>query len=496
MKPYILVIDEGTTGVRTMIFDRALGRVAKAYEKLTLSYPKPDWVEQSAQEVYEKTVATLKAAVAEGNIDPEDIACIGISTQRCTWVLWDKATGEPVTPMITWMDRRAIAWYETLKGRQDFQEKFPQHYQIIQPQQVSCCLSHTLRENEDLRKRMERGELLFGTVDTWVVYRLTRGAVFASNYSNASTTRVFNNLTMDWDRPFLEYLGVSPDMFPAFKYEADDYGVLDKGILGVEIPITGVGADQQSALFSQGCFTPWSVKSTNGTGSFVTFNIGEKYGGNRGLYSTVIAWKLRDQTRFMAEGFLPTAGVALEWLKDNMHMIESFQEADHIVARTPDSGGVYFSPALNGFRAPLNDATARAGFLGMSGSTTREHCVRAVMEAIGYANAHIMEDMQAHFNAPKLEVIKLSGGVAKSPLLGQMLANLTGARVEKPRSLEASAVGAAEFAGLQAGIYTLADLENLLPIETVYEPDQNREKHLEGFAKWKEAILRTTEWHI
>ena len=491
-----MVIDEGTTGVRTMIFDRALNLQAKAYETLNLMYPHPDFVEQSPAEVYERTVSTIKKAVLAGGIDPKEIECIGISTQRVTWVPWRRSDGEPLMNMATWMDRRGIPRHKELKADKEFERRFPEMYNSIQPQHIACGLGWHLRQDENLRRMMDAGELMFGTVDTWIVYKLTRGKVFASNASNAGTTRLIDNRTLNWNVEAMKYLGINPDMFPEVKNEADDYGMLDKDILGVEIPITGVVADQQSALFAQACLTPWTVKSTNGTGSFVTFNLGDKSMEGKGPYASIVGWKLPNQVRFMAEGFLPTAGSALEWLKNEAHLIDEFGELHGIIHSVPDSGGVFFSPALNGFRAPLNDATAKAGFLGISGGVKKAHLVRSVVEAIAFANAHVIEDIGKWFHVEKPETVKISGGVAQEELLGQLIANVVGTKVEKPVSLEASAIGAAEFAGIYAGIYTLEDIPRLLTVEKVYEPDANAQKDVETYEKWKKVIERTTKWEF
>ncbi|MGX8701665.1 FGGY family carbohydrate kinase [Caproiciproducens sp.] len=494
MKRYILVLDEGTTNVRTMIFDRSLNLVASSSSKLELNYPEQNHVEQSAEDIFDKTVSTMRDAVSKGGIDPNDIECVGISTQRVTWTVWKRDTGEPLHPMITWMDRRGISKFEELKQNKEFETRFPEVFHALQPQQNACSISWQLEKDPKFRSAMEDESICFGTVDTWVVYKLTGGKIFASNASNAGTTRLLDNATLTWNAPLLKFLGISEKMFPEVKNEADDYGRLTKDILGVEIPITGVVADQQSALFAQACLTPWSVKSTNGTGSFVTFNLGDACVKGKGPYASIVAWKLPDQVRFMAEGFLPTAGAALEWLMNRMHLIQSFDEINEIMARTPDSGGVYFSPALNGLRAPLNDASARAAFLGISGGTTREQCVRAVVESIGYANAQIIKDVCSNFGIRSLDSIKISGGVARESTLGQMIADITGTKVEQPTSLEASAIGAAEFAGIYTGAYSLKDIPDLLHIEKVFTPDQNTELYCKNYRNWEQAILRTTNW--
>jgi glycerol kinase len=493
VKKYILVIDVGTTLVRSIIFDKQLHIVANAYEKIDLIHPAPNHTEQSPLDVYQKTVAVIKRSVNEGGIEVGEIECIGLSTQRATWVAWRRDSGEPLMNMVVWMDRRAIDIQREYKNDPEFARRFPINHQIIQPQNVICTLTHVLRCQPHLRALMEKGELMLGTIDTWIVYKLTKGRVFASNASNASTTRLLKQDLVQWDEDLFRYAGFSPDMFCSIKNEADDYGLLDKDIVGREIPITGMVADQQGALFSQACLEPYSLKSTNGTGAFVTCNVGGVYPGMQAPLS-LVAWKLPGQLRYMLEGFLITAGAALEWLKNELGMISSFQEMDEITARTPSSEGVFFSPALSGFRAPLNDPTSRAAFLGLSVSTTRAHCVRAVMESIAFANCHIIEDMRAQLSISDLKVIRLSGGVARNGLLGQMIANIADVKVEKPLSLEASAVSAAQFAGICTGSYTVNNVHQGMTIEKIYEPDEKQQQHKRDFAAWKQAVNRTLDW--
>jgi glycerol kinase len=493
VKKYILVIDVGTTVVRSIIFDKQLRIAANAYEKIDLIHPEPNHTEQSPLDIYEKTVAVIKRSAAESGIEANEIECIGLSTQRATWVPWRRDNGAPLMNMVVWMDRRAIDIQREYKNDPEFAQRFPVNHHVIQPQNVICTLTHVLRRHPRLRALMEKGEIMFGTVDTWIIYKLTGGRVFASNASNASTTRLLKQDLVQWDQDLFRYAGFSPDMFCSIKNEADDYGLLDRDILGREIPITGMVADQQGALFGQACVEPYSLKSTNGTGSFVTCNVGGVYPGMRAPLS-LVAWKLPGQLRYMLEGFLITSGAALEWLKNELGMISSFKEVDEITARTPSSEGVFFSPALSGFRTPLNDPTARAAFLGISVSTTRAQCVRAVMESIAFANCHIIEDMRAQLNIPSLKVIRLSGGAARNDLLGQMIANIAGIKVEKPLSLEASAVSAALFAGIRTGSYSLGNAHRDMVIEKIYEPDDKQEQHQRDFAAWKQAINRTLDW--
>lgn len=496
MAEFILVIDEGTTGVRSMVFDRKRNIVSSAYEKLRLSYPDSLRVEQSGEEIYDKTVTTIRGAVEKAGIVPDDIACVGISTQRVTWALWDRATGELLMPMATWMDKRGSSVFKRLKEDKTFEARFPHLHAGLSPQQTPCAVLAFMEENPDIRERMAKGDICFGTVDTWVVYKLTGGKVFASSASNAGTTRILDNQTFDWNVAVFDYLGFNKDIFPEVKNEADDYGFLQADILGREIPITGVVADQQSALFAQACITPFSVKSTNGSGSFVTFNLGEKDLGGRGLYTSIVAWKLKDQVRFMAEGFLPTAGVALEWAKNDLGLCSDFEEMNRLIAETPTTRGVFFSPALSGLRAPLNDATARGAFLGLHGGTTRAHLLRAIIESIAYYNAFIIEDIKEKFEIETVQEVKLSGGVAKNPLLGQLIADITGSKIEQHASLEASAVGAACFAGIQAGLFNLEELEKEVEVVRAFTANENASATKQHYDAWKAAILRTMDWDV
>lgn len=498
MKRYVLVIDEGTTGVRAILFDSGFEIVSQHYEKLNVHYKKGGIVEESAAEIFDKAVLCGKTAIKEAGISPQEIDCLGVATQRVTWVFWDKETGEPVCDAVVWQDTRTRDMVPVVRADPDFRRICP--YSVNEVGIMSICISVPLylKNHPDVKAQLDAGKLLFGTMDTWLVWKLTKGKVFASDLSNASSTGATDVKTQKWDLNMLcNYAGLPENIFAELKACADDYGMTDAEFFGVEIPITGVVADQQSALFSQGCHEINTGKCTNGTGSFLTVNIGQSYperpeGGHQGVVP-LVAWKIGDTTDYMVEAICPTTGAVLEWAKDKLKLFDDIKEVDALAASVNDTNGVYFVPALTGLYSPYIDPTARASYIGISGSTCREHFIRATIESVAFAVCAIFEVLQQKF-ALNFKEIMISGGVSKSDIVAQNMANLLNMNVVRPKSLEATALGAAQLAAIYRGWLTKEDVRSMVQRYQVFTPNDQQQKYVDNYKIWLKAVDRSSHW--
>lgn len=500
MEKYILVIDEGTTGVRAILFNKDFSIVGQHYEKLQVDYRDGGIVEECADEIYDKTMICCRSVLKECGVDPEQLLTVGITTQRATWTLWDRKTGKTQHKMVTWQDSRSRDRISLVLGDERFQQICPEWAPAIRPLTITVALSGILDKNPELDKKMKAGELYFGTVDTWLVYKMTGGKVFATEPTNASIMigMLKNGEAVYPENLLHDYLGYPMDAFPEMKNCADDFGVVEPSFWGegVEalVPITGVIGDQQSSLFSQGCHEKNSGRVTNGTGSFFMVNLGDKLPEiPEGAAIPKVAWKIGNETNYSIEAICPTTGAVLEWMKANMGWLDDISKIDKIAASVPDNGGVYFVPALTGLHTPVLDMRARASYMGISGTTTKEHCVRATLESIGYVIGSCFEKLQREYGLD-MEEVKASGGVSKSEMVGQMMANLLNMKVERPVSVEATALGAAQMAALYLGQITKEDVKKMIVSQKTFTPDANAEKCKEDYQVWKKAVSRSQEW--
>lgn len=431
--------------------------------------------------------------MADLNINPEEILSAGITNQRTSWVLWDKETAEPVRNMVNWQDSRAMSLVKQLEDDPEFYNKFPLISQDIKPYYTPIALHHVMQHEPYIKELVDKDKVLIGTPDTWLIYKLTGGKVHATCASNASSMGCFLNEKVKWNDELMDYLSINKNIWPEIKDEADDYGVISKEILGAEIPILGVVADQQSALFAQGCHDENTVKCTNGTGTFITVNIGNEYKEIKPPFNILIAWKFGDKVTYMVEGHSITAGTAVDWMKDKVKLFDDINELNDIVDSVEDSGGTYFVPALSGYAHPYFDFNARGSFMGLSGGTTNTHMIRSVIESIAYSATYVLDSLREHNNVG-IEEIKISGGVTKSSILSQYIADLTGSKIERPVSLEASALGAVQFAAIKQGIVTPEDVKNNIEVDRYYEPRENTEKIHEDYKNWQRALERSLDW--
>lgn len=489
---YFLAIDEGTTSVRAVVFNEDLSPVGSCQIELTTYRPDQDCVELDAEEIYQKTVEVCRCAVKQAGIAPACIACCGITTQRSSWVLWDKETGVPAHKMVTWLDTRAKHSLASWKKDPEAMAAGGEDLALARPYTSYVALRHVLDHDAALAERVKKGELIFGTPDSFLLYRLTKEHVHRIAMSNGSHTGAML-LNGEWNHKLLNYFDLPLSLFPEICPESFVYGHMDASVLGVEIPITGVVADQQSALFSQGCLEEGDVKCTNGTGTFVTLNLGHEPKFSTEAFYTRVAWKLGDEVTYMTEGHSATCGVCVEWMRDHMKWFKSHKELEEMEFSVKDNHDVYFVPALQGMGTPYLNYGARGAFFGITGDTDATHMVRAVIEALAYAGANVCKSVQK-LHGVKMHQVKLSGGVSKNPLIGQYIANVLGVEVVVPDDMEASLLGAVEFAAMQTGTLTMDTIRSKFHIKKVYTPDDRAEVCKQEFARWLKAVDRVLDW--
>ncbi|MDO5734392.1 MAG: FGGY family carbohydrate kinase [Eubacteriales bacterium] len=488
MNQKIMVIDEGTTGVRTLIFDRKFNIVGQAYEKIDIDYGEDGRVEQSFDDIYHKTVLTMKRCLADHEILLEDIAAIGMTNQRLTWALWEREHGHLVHPAIVWQDQTG----DVTTADPEICSRFPRYAERLVPSSVSLKLERVIANcDAEAQELYKQGELCFGTVDTWLIYQLTGGECFATSSSNLSSIELASVEKGDWDYDLIDALGYPRKMFAEVKNEADCYGYLDEEILGKRIPIYGVVADQQSALFAQGCLEPNTVKCTNGTGSFITANLGQDYYAVKDPSYLRIAWTVDGKPTFMAERFVATTGAVMEWLVHHLRLMDDVKLIDLQSQLVPDNGGVYFIPALTGY---AHIKSARAAYMGVSGSTTKNHLIRAALEGVGFSIYNIFNDIRS-LTSMEFKSMKISGGLSQSNVLAQQMANLFDLDIIRQKTVEASALGAAEFAALKLGWIEYQDVETICETLSTFEPNERQEQEQKAYKMWLKALERCLDWY-
>ena len=470
--PNILVIDEGTTGTRAIIFDQQFQIVSQSYQEFTQYTPAENMVEHDAEEIYETSVKMCQKAMKEAGLTSDDIACIGITNQRNTAVLWDKNTGKPLYHALVWQDSRMGKECEQIKESPFFKELLETSGKVIAPHTNVLFLKWYMEHVPGVKEKIQTGELLFGTIDTWLVWKLTEGKVHATSYSNASSTGCMDVKKGTWYQKLFHYVDVPLSVFPEIRSESDNYGITT--VLGGSIPINGVIADQQSALFAQGCISAGTVKCTNGTGSFLDINIGQEFKASPGGVDTLIAWNLNGISTYAVEGFAAVTGSAVQWLRDGLKIIKDAKEIEPLASSVPDTNGVYLVPALSGLMAPHQDPFARGLIIGLTRGTTDAHIARATLEAIAFSIKDILNIVEQ--NGIKITEIKIDGGASKNNLLAQCLADYCDAEIVRPVSLEATALGAAYMAALYNNFIKIDDIRKAVQADSVFHPEMKKEK--------------------
>lgn len=494
-KKYVLALDQGTTSSRAIVFDETSSIVAVAQKEFRQIYPKPGWVEHNAEEIWSTQIGVAAEALAKAGIDPGDIAAIGITNQRETSVVWDKATGKPIYNAIVWQSRQTMDICNELKAR-GLEPSFRQKTGLVvdayfSGTKVKWILDHV----EGARERAANGEILFGTIDSWLIWKLTAGKVHVTDYSNASRTLLYNIHELKWDADLLAALDVPAAMLPEVRPSSEVYGETDPAVfLGAAVPIAGAAGDQQAALFGQTCFQPGMAKNTYGTGCFMLMNTGETvYESNNGLLTT-IAWGIDGKVEYALEGSIFIAGAAVQWLRDGLRLIETAPDSEYYARKVADTEGVYVVPAFAGLGAPYWDMKARGAILGLTRGTTKAHIVRATLDSMCYQTKDVLSAMEAD-SGIKLQALKVDGGAVVNNLLMQFQADILGVPVDRPQVTETTALGAAYLAGLAVGVWrTKDDLIKNWQLNARFEPsmaDAQREALYKG---WQKAVKRVMDW--
>lgn len=490
-KKYILALDQGTTSSRAIVFDHNGQICSVAQKEFTQYFPKPGWVEHDANEIWSSEASVIAEAITQIDINGLDIAAIGITNQRETTIVWDIDTEEPIYHAIVWQDRRTAEYCDKLKA-QGLVDKVREKTGLIIDAYFSGTKIKWILDNvPGARKRAEMGKLRFGNVDSWLIWRLTRGTAHVTDVTNASRTMLFNINTLQWDDDLLKLLDIPRSMMPEVKSCSEVMAHTKTTIFAHEVPIAGVAGDQQAALFGQMCIEPGSIKNTYGTGCFVMLNVGEKPVLSKNNLLTTVAWKIGDKVNYALEGSIYVGGSVVQWIRDGLGFIKSSSEIEELASTVPDSGGVYFVPALTGLAAPYWDPYARGLICGITRGTTRAHIARAALDGIAFQTYDIAKAMAKDMNAPLTE-LKVDGGASRNNLLMQFQANLLGINVVRPKITETTALGAAYLAGLAVGFWeNIDELKKQWQVERTFEPVKDSPEIEEAKKGWADAIQRT-----
>jgi len=494
LNKYIIALDQGTTSSRAIIFNSSAEITGIKNKQLTQIYPRPGWVEHDAEEIWEGQLEVLKAAVAEVGISPEDIACIGITNQRETTVVWDKHTGKPIHNALVWQCRRTADICDKLRAN-GLQNIIQQKTGLVIDAYFSGTKIKWLLDNIDgAKKKAESGDLLAGTIDTWLIWKLTGGRTHVTDYSNASRTMLYNIRNLAWDQDILDELGIPMCMLPAVVPSSGFAGTIAGDILGREIPISGIAGDQQAALFGQACFEEGASKNTYGTGCFILMNTGKTPIESKNNLLTTIAWGIGRDIEYALEGSVFNAGSSIQWLRDGLKIIESAPQSETYAKKVPDTGGVYVIPAFTGLGAPYWDMHARGTIVGITRGTTREHIVRAALESIAYQTRDIFEVMEAD-SGIKLNVLKADGGASANRFLMQFQSDILGITVNRPEIIETTALGAAYLAGLGIGLWNSRDeIKKNWKLNAAFKPGMSVDERELKYSGWKRAVKRSMDW--
>mgnify|MGYP000972924431 FL=1 len=490
-KKYILALDQGTTSSRAIVFDHNGQICSVAQKEFTQYFPKPGWVEHNPNEIWSSEASVIAEAISAIDINGLDIAAIGITNQRETTIVWDVDTEEPIYNAIVWQDRRTAEFCDKLKA-QGLVDKIRERTGLIIDAYFSGTKIKWILDNvPGARERAEKGKLRFGNVDSWLIWRLTRGEIHCTDVTNASRTMLFNIHTLRWDDDLLKLLDIPRSMMPEVRSCSEVYGHTKTTIFAHEVPIAGIAGDQQSALFGQMCLTPGSIKNTYGTGCFVMLNIGDKPLLSKNNLLTTVAWKIGDKVKYALEGSIYVGGSVVQWLRDGLGFIKSSSEIEELASSVPDSGGVIFVPALTGLAAPYWDQYARGTIVGITRGTTRAHIARAALDGIAFQTYDIAQAMAKDMGAPLTE-LKVDGGASRNNLLMQFQANLLGIPVVRPKITETTALGAAYLAGLAVGFWKdIDEIKSQWQVERTFEPVPENDEIKAAKNGWADAIQRT-----
>lgn len=491
MEKFILTFDQGTTSSRAILFDKQGQIHSIAQKEFKQHYPQPGWVEHDAMEIWSSQAAVATEAILQAGCDAQQVAAIGITNQRETTVVWDRASGKPLYNAIVWQDRRTAEFCETLK-EQGHEATIREKTGLLIDAYFSATKVHWILENvEGAREKAEAGELAFGTIDSWLIWNLTDKKVHVTDVSNASRTMLYNIHDLSWDEELLKLFNIPSSMLPEVKSSSEVYAHSSGKLLSAQVPIAGIAGDQQSALFGQLCLKPGMVKNTYGTGCFMLMNIGDKPTLSKNKLVTTIAWKIGDQVQYALEGSIFIAGAVVQWLRDEMKLIESSEEIESLAAQVKDNNGVYIVPAFAGLGAPHWNPYARGSIFGITRGANKGHFARAALESIAYQTMDILTAMESDAGV-RISELRVDGGATKNDLLLQFQADVLQSQVVRPKTTELTAIGAAYLAGLAVGFWENTDaLQQQWEIDRVFEPGETREEEIKA---WRRAVKATEAW--
>ena len=491
---YVMALDAGTTSNRAIIFDVDSKIIGVAQKEFTQHFPQPGWVEHDAEEIWSSMHEVMKEALEQSGLVASDIAAIGITNQRETAVVWDRATGRPIYNAIVWQSRQTADICEDLK-RQGLVDEFKEKTGLVidayfSGTKVKWILDHV----EGARARAEKGELAFGTIDTWLLWKLTGGKEHKTDYSNASRTLMFNIKTLEWDETLLKHLTVPQSLLPEVRPSSEVYGHTVPSIIGAAVPVAGMAGDQQSALFGQNCFLPGEAKNTYGTGCFLLMNTGTDICMSKNGLVTTIAWGLDGKVEYALEGSIFVGGSAIQWLRDGLRLVDSAPDSEWVAKKVEDAGGVYMVPAFVGLGAPYWDMNARGMIIGITRGTTKSHIVRATLDSLAYQTRDVLGAMEAD-SGNRLAALKVDGGAVANNLLMQFQADLLGVPVDRPQITETTALGAAYLAGLATGVWSSKeDLKKSWQLDTRFTPSLDQQEADKLYKGWKKAVKHAANW--
>ena len=495
MAQYILSLDQGTTSCRAIIFSKAGGIVAVAQKEFTQIYPRPAWVEHDANEIWSTQYAVCQEVLVKANVKSADVAAIGITNQRETTLLWDRKTGEPIHNAIVWQDRRTAAICDDLKAR-----GLEDHVRATTGLVIDAYFSGTkikwLLDNvPNARARAEAGELAFGTMDSWLVYKLTGGNTHVTDVTNAGRTMLFDIKNRRWDERMLKELGIPTSLLPEVKSSSEVYGETAEGLFNTPIKIAGMGGDQHCALFGQACYGVGQAKNTFGTGCFMLMNTGEEAVESKNGLLTTVAWEIDGKITYALEGAVFIAGAAIQWLRDGLKIIDEAPDSEFYARKVKDTGGVYVVPAFAGLGAPYWDMYARGAIFGLTRGSTKSHIVRATLQSLAYQVRDVLDAMQKDSGA-ELRTLRVDGGASANDFLMQFQADILGSTVERPEVVETTALGAAMFAGLAVGFWSQDELAATWQLDRRFEAEMEEARRVKLYAGWQKAVRRSMDWAV
>ncbi len=499
MKKYVLALDQGTTSSRAILFDKQGNICFKAQHEFTQIYPHTGWVEHNPMEILFSQLQSVMEVMAESKATAEDIAAIGITNQRETTIVWDKSTGKPVYNAIVWQCRRTADICEKIKEDAELTQYIQDHTGLVVDAYFSATKIKWILDNvEGARELAEKGQLLFGTVETWLIWNLTGGAVHITDYSNASRTMIFDVDNLCWDKYLCEKIGIPMAMLPEAVPSSKVYGTVAKSVMGIEdlagVPISGAIGDQPAALFGQGCFESGQAKNTYGTGCFLLMNTGDKRVVSKNNLVTGVAWGIGDKVTYAIEGSAFNAGSLIKWLRDDLQLFPSARRCDELAESVPNANGVYFVPAFTGLGAPYWDMYARGTIVGLTRGANAAHICRSVLEAIAYQMTDLLEAMKQDSDI-ELSELRVDGGASVSDIMMQIQSDMIRTNVNRPKMVETTAIGAAYLAGLATGFWeSTEEIAKIREVDKVFEPKMDIEKREKRYRGWLRAVERSRDW--